>query len=52
MLLIINRYQGAVKITPNHDVNDYETAQRHKLELKQIFNDDGRLCNVPEEFRV
>lgn len=43
---------GVVKITPNHDVNDYETAVQHKLNLKQVFSDDGLLINVPKEFMV
>ena len=29
---------GAVKITPAHDVNDYEMGQRHDLEMINIFN--------------
>ena len=43
---------GAVKVTPAHDVNDYDMGQRHKLELINIFNDDATTNgNVPEEFR-
>jgi len=43
---------GAVKVTPAHDVNDYEIGQRHKLEVINIFNDDASTNgNVPEEFR-
>lgn len=44
--------KGAVKITPCHDINDYETGLRHKLPFKQILDDDGRLINVPDEFSV
>ena len=29
---------GAVKITPAHDPNDFEMAQRHNLPLKQIIS--------------
>ena len=29
---------GAVKITPAHDVNDYEMGKRHNLEMINIFN--------------
>jgi len=32
---------GCLKITPAHDINDYEIGQRHKLETIDIFNDDG-----------
>ncbi len=43
---------GAVKVTPAHDVNDYEMGKRHKLEFINIFNDDASLNhNVPEEFK-
>ena len=32
---------GAVKVTPAHDPNDFETGQRHKLPMISIFDDDG-----------
>jgi valyl-tRNA synthetase len=41
-----------VKITPSHDVNDYETGTRHNLKFKQVISDDGVLINVPEDFMV
>jgi valyl-tRNA synthetase len=42
---------GAVKVTPAHDVNDYEMAKRHQLEIINILNEDATLNeNVPEEF--
>lgn len=34
---------GCLKITPAHDVNDYEIGMRHKLETIDTFNDDGTL---------
>ncbi|AOA63904.1 Valine--tRNA ligase, mitochondrial [Komagataella phaffii] len=34
---------GAVKITPGHDNNDYNTGKRQKLEFINIFTDDGYL---------
>lgn len=34
---------GALKITPGHDVNDYELGKRHQLEIINIMNDDGTL---------
>lgn len=34
---------GALKITPAHDINDYEIGYRHHLETIDIFNDDGTL---------
>lgn len=34
---------GAVKITPAHDPNDYETGKRHNLPFISILNEDGTL---------
>src|SRR5690606_13367756 len=34
---------GALKITPAHDFNDYETGQRHGLPLINIMNKDATL---------
>ncbi len=43
---------GAVKVTPAHDINDYEMALRHKLEMINIFHEDATANDkVPEEFR-
>ncbi len=43
---------GAVKVTPAHDPNDFEIAQRRGLPLVNILNADASLNDaVPEEFR-
>ena len=43
---------GAVKVTPAHDPNDFDIAQRNGLELRNILNADGSLNDaVPEAFR-
>jgi len=34
---------GALKITPAHDINDYELGIKHNLDSIDIFNDDGTL---------
>jgi valyl-tRNA synthetase len=34
---------GVVKITPAHDFNDFEVAQRHNLPLLNIMTPDGRI---------
>ncbi len=34
---------GALKITPAHDINDYELGIKHNLESIDIFNDNGTL---------
>ena len=33
---------GAVKVTPAHDPNDFETGQRHNLPMISIFDEAGR----------
>lgn len=38
---------GAVKITPAHDPNDFEVAQRHKLPLTEIvLGKDGKMTKL------
>lgn len=42
---------GCLKVTPAHDINDYEIGIRHNLEVVDILNDDGtlnELCAYPE----
>lgn len=34
---------GALKITPAHDVNDYEIGQKHQLKMIDALDDDGNL---------
>ncbi|MFM7646373.1 MAG: valine--tRNA ligase [Sphingomonadales bacterium] len=34
---------GALKVTPAHDINDYQLGQKHGLEIIDVFNDDGTL---------
>ncbi|MDO8266031.1 MAG: valine--tRNA ligase, partial [Candidatus Saccharibacteria bacterium] len=34
---------GVVKITPAHDFNDWEVAQRHNLEAIRVINHDGTM---------
>ncbi len=42
---------GAVKMTPAHDPNDFEVAQRHNLEIITVTNDDGTMNeNAGERF--
>ncbi len=36
---------GALKITPAHDFNDYEVGKRNKLEIINIFTEDGKVNN-------
>jgi len=41
---------GALKVTPAHDVNDYELGIKHKLETIDILNDDGTLNEKAQLF--
>ncbi len=43
---------GAVKVTPAHDVNDYDMGKRHNLEVINIFNPDASTNeNVPNDLQ-
>lgn len=43
---------GAVKITPAHDPNDYEVAERHDLPMITVISHDGTMNHeVPEQYR-
>ncbi|RLD36883.1 MAG: valine--tRNA ligase, partial [Bacteroidetes bacterium] len=39
---------GALKITPAHDIHDYELGMKHKLKTIDIFNDDGTMSEKAE----
>jgi valyl-tRNA synthetase len=42
---------GCLKVTPAHDINDYEIGVRHELPFLDILNDDGTLnaeCSYPD----
>ncbi len=34
---------GAIKVTPAHDITDFEIAQRHKIPLIQVIDERGRM---------
>ena len=34
---------GCLKVTPAHDINDYELGKKHNLQTIDIFNDNGKL---------
>jgi valyl-tRNA synthetase len=43
---------GAVKVTPGHDFNDFETGLRHKLPAISILDKNGKLNeNAPPKYR-
>ncbi len=37
---------GVVKVTPAHDMTDWEIAKRHNLPMKQIIGFDGKLTKL------
>lgn len=41
---------GVVKITPSHDVNDFEVGLRHNLPQIRVIEDDGKLNEMAGEF--
>ncbi len=41
---------GALKITPAHDINDYNIGLKHNLEIINTLNDDGTLSEAAEVF--
>ena len=42
---------GALKITPGHDVNDWQIGQRHKLKTLSCIGKDGKLNELAGEFK-
>ena len=40
---------GALKITPGHDVNDFEIGRRHGLEEISVIGEDGRMTGMAGE---
>lgn len=41
---------GALKITPAHDINDYQLGMKYKLEVIDTLNPDGTLSTAAEVF--
>lgn len=41
---------GALKITPAHDMADYNLGQKHNLEIIQAINEHGRITKAGGEF--
>lgn len=43
---------GAVKITPAHDINDFEAAERHSIPMMTVIDHEGKMTHdVPEAYR-
>ena len=41
---------GALKVTPAHDINDYNLGAKHGLESIEILNDDGTLSEAAQVY--
>lgn len=41
---------GALKVTPAHDINDYNLGLKHNLPIIDTLNDDGTLSEAAEVF--
>ena len=42
---------GAVKITPAHDMNDYQSGLRHNLEIISVFDDDNKMGDLIPKYK-
>jgi valyl-tRNA synthetase len=43
---------GALKVTPGHDLNDFEIGRRHNLDAISVIGEDGLITDdAPERFR-
>ncbi len=42
---------GAVKITPAHDMNDYQAGLRHNLEVVEVFDENFKMGNLVPEYK-
>lgn len=41
---------GALKVTPAHDINDYQLGQKYQLEVIDTMNDDGTMSEAAQIF--
>ncbi|MBS1589212.1 MAG: valine--tRNA ligase [Bacteroidetes bacterium] len=39
---------GALKVTPAHDINDYNLGQKHRLQIVDTLNDDGTMSEAAQ----
>ena len=42
---------GAVKITPAHDMNDYQAGLRHNLEIVEVFDENFKMGDLVPEYK-
>ena len=41
---------GAMKVTPAHDLHDFEIGEKHNLEKKQVIGPDGRMTKLAGKY--
>ena len=41
---------GAMKVTPAHDIHDFELGEKHNLEKKQVIGPDGRMTKLAGKY--
>lgn len=42
---------GCVKITPAHDMNDYQAGLRHNLDIIEVFDENFKMGNLVPEYK-
>ncbi len=42
---------GCVKITPAHDMNDYQAGLRHNLEIIEVFDENNKMRDLVPEYK-
>lgn len=42
---------GCVKITPAHDMNDYQSGLRHNLEIISVFDDNNKMGDLAPKYK-
>ena len=42
---------GCVKITPAHDMNDYQAGLRHDLEIIEVFDENFKMGDIVPEYK-
>ena len=46
----INFGTGAMKVTPAHDIHDFELGEKHRLERKQVIGPDGKMTKLAGKY--
>src|SRR5690606_5552762 len=41
---------GALKVTPAHDINDYQLGQKYHLQIIDTLNDDGTMSEAAQRY--